>query len=290
VKFRFIRAEKATHDVSVLCSVLGVSRQGYYAWLRRKPCQHKLTDELLRPSIHRAFAESGARYGAPRVQRALAAQGRSTSRKRVARLMRQEGLVGRHRRRRFVCTTDSRHGFAVAPDLVQRNFAPDGPNRVWATDITYIPTDKGWLYLAVVLDLFSRKVVGWSMQPYLDRRLVLAALDMAIDARRPAPGTLIHHSDRGVQYACEEYRRALADAEIAASMSRKGNCWDNAVVESFFSTLKQELVYRTTFADHNAARIALMRYIETFYNRQRLHSSLGYLSPAEYERRATALN
>jgi putative transposase len=289
VRFAFIRAEKAKHDVSVLCEVLQVSRQGYYAWLDRKPCQRRLTDEVLRRSIHRAFAESGARYGAPRVQQALQADGQATSRKRVARLMRQEGLVARHRRR-FIHTTDSRHGFSVAPNLVNRDFTPDGPNRVWATDITYIPTKKGWFYLAVVLDMFSRKVVGWSMQPYLDRRLVLAALFMAIEARRPAPGTLVHHSDRGVQYACDDYRRALADAEIAVSMSRKGNCWDNAVVESFFSTLKQELVYRTTFADHEAARTALFHYIETFYNRRRLHSSLGYLSPVEYERRATASN
>jgi len=289
VRFAFIRAEKAKHDVSLLCEVLQVSRQGYYAWLGRKPCQRRLTDEALRRSIHRAFAESGARYGAPRVQQALQAQGQATSRKRVARLMRQEGLVARHRRR-FIHTTDSRHGFAVAPNVVNRDFTPDGPNRVWATDITYIPTKKGWFYLAVVLDLFSRKVVGWSMQPYLDRRLVLAALFMAIDARRPTPGTLLHHSDRGVQYACDDYRQALADAEIAVSMSRKANCWDNAVVESFFSTLKQELVYRTTFADHDAARAALFHYIETFYNRRRLHSSLGYLSPVEYERRAAAVN
>jgi putative transposase len=289
VRFAFIRAEKAKHDVSLLCEVLQVSRQGYYAWRDRKPCQRKLIDEVLRRSIHRTFAESGARYGAPRVEQALRAQGQATSRKRVARLMRQEGLVAR-RHRRFVHTTNSRHGFAVAPNLVNRDFTPDGPNRIWATDITYIPTKKGWFYLAVVLDLFSRKVVGWSMQPYLDRRLVLAALFMAIDARRPAPGTLLHHSDRGVQYACDDYRQALADAEIAVSMSRKGDCWDNAVVESFFSTLKQELVYRTTFADHDAARAALFNYIETFYNRRRLHSSLGYLSPVEYERRAAAVN
>jgi transposase InsO family protein len=204
--------------------------------------------------------------------------------------MREEGLVARRRRRRFLCTTDSRHGFAIAPNVVDRNFSPDGPNRVWATDITYVPTKKGWLYLAVVLDLYSRKVVGWSMQPYLDRRLVLAALQMAIDARRPAPGALVHHSDRGVQYACDDYRRALQDAEIAPSMSRKANCWDNAVVESFFSTLKQELVYRTTFADLDAARAAIFEYIESFYNRRRLHSSLGYLSPVEYEKRTTDLN
>ena len=289
MRFEFIRAEKANHDVALLCRTLDVSRQGFYSWLGRKPCQRKLTDEVLRRSIRREFADSGARYGSPRVHKALGAQGQSTSRKRVARLMRQDGLIARHRRR-FIHTTDSRHGFAVAPNLVNRDFAPDGPNRVWATDITYIRTMRGWFYLAVVLDLFSRKVVGWSMQPYMDRRLVLAALDMAIEARRPAPGTLVHHSDRGVQYACDEYRRALADAEISPSMSRKGNCWDNAPVESFFSTLKHELVYRTSFASHDAARAALFQYIEGFYNRRRLHSSLGYLSPVEYERRAAALN
>ena len=289
MRFQFIRVEKAKHDVALLCRTLEVSRQGFYAWLGRKPCQRKLTDEMLRRSIRREFADSGARYGAPRVQKALDAQGQCTSRKRVARLMRQEGLIARHRRR-FIHTTDSRHGFAVAPNLVNRNFAPDGPNRVWATDITYIRTMRGWFYLAVVLDLFSRKVVGWSMQPYMDRRLVLAALDMAIESRRPAPGTLMHHSDRGVQYACHEYRQALADAEIAVSMSRKGNCWDNAPVESFFSTLKHELVYRTSFASHDAARAALFQYIEGFYNRRRLHSSLGYLSPVEYERRAATPN
>ena len=289
MRFQFIRVEKAKHDVALLCRTLEVSRQGFYAWLGRKPCQRKLTDEMLRRSIRREFADSGARYGAPRVQKALDAQGQSTSRKRVARLMRQDGLIARHRRR-FIHTTDSRHGFAVAPNLVNRNFAPDGPNRVWATDITYIRTMRGWFYLAVVLDLFSRKVVGWSMQPYMDRRLVLAALDMAIESRRPAPGTLMHHSDRGVQYACHEYRQALADAEIAVSMSRKGNCWDNAPVESFFSTLKHELVYRTSFASHDAARAALFQYIEGFYNRRRLHSSLGYLSPVEYERRAATPN
>jgi transposase InsO family protein len=289
VRFTFIRAERAKHDVAILCEVLQVSRQGYYAWLGRKPCRRRCRDEELRRSIHQTFADSDATYGAPRVHRALAADGEVTSRKRVARLMRQEGLVVQ-RRRRFVCTTDSRHGFRIAPNLVARNFNPDEPNQIWATDITYIPTQKGWLYLAVVLDLFSRKVVGWSMQPYQDRRLTLAALDMAIAARSPAPGTLMHHSDRGVQYACDDYRRALADAEIAASMSRTGDCWDNAVVESFFSTLKRELVYRTTFANHDAARSALFQYIEGFYNRRRLHSSLGYLSPEEYERRRAAIN
>jgi putative transposase len=289
VRFSFVQAQEAKHDVTLLCQVLEVSRQGYYAWLRRKPCRRRHRDEALRQHIHQAFADSGARYGAPRVHRALAANGETTSRKRVARIMRQEGLVAR-RRRRFVCTTDSRHGFRIAPNLVARDFEPAEPNRVWATDITYIATQTGWLYLAVVLDLFSRKVIGWSMQPYQDRRLTLAALQMAIDARRPAAGTVVHHSDRGVQYACDEYRNALIDAEITPSMSRTADCWDNAVVESFFSTLKLELVYRTTFANHDAARAALFQYIECFYNRRRLHSSLGYVSPEEYERRLPAPN
>jgi transposase InsO family protein len=284
VRFSFIQAEKANHDVSLLCEVLQVSRQGYYAWVHRKPCRRQLRDEELRKHIHHAFADSGATYGAPRVREALAIDGEATSCKRVARIMRQEGLRVRPRRR-FVCTTNSRHDFRIAPNLLARNFEPAGPNQVWATDITYIWTQTGWLYLAVVLDLFSRKVVGWSMQPYQDRRLTLAALDMAINARRPAPGTLMHHSDRGVQYACDDYRDALVNAEITPSMSRKGDCWDNAVVESFFSSLKHELVYRTTFSTHDAARSALFHYIESFYNRRRLHSSLGYLSPEEYERR-----
>ena len=284
MRFGLIKAEKANHDVALLCRVLEVSRQGFYAWLRRKPCQRKRQDEGLGQSIRSSFTGSEGRYGAPRVQKELRAQGIATSRKRVARLMKQHGLVARPRRRRFVRTTDSNHGFRIAPNRLARDFRPAGPNQAWATDITYVPTKQGWLYLAVVLDLFSRKVVGWAMQPYLDRRLVLAAIRMAIEARRPAPG-LVHHSDRGVQYACEEYQRVLVDAEILPSMSRKADCWDNAVVESFFSTLKQELVYRRAFATHGEARSAIFEYIEGFYNRRRIHSTLGYLSPVEYERR-----
>jgi putative transposase len=283
VRFGFIQAEKANHPVSMLCRVLNVSRQGFYAWLGRKPCERQVRDSVLAHDVRRVFEASKGRYGAPRVYRDLRLQGQSTSRKRIARLMRQHGLVARPKRRRFVCTTDSRHGFRVAPNLLGRSFETGAPNQVWATDITYIATDQGWLYLAVVLDLFSRKVVGWSMEPYLDRRLALAALQMAIQTRKPAPG-LIHHSDRGVQYACDEYQRQLADAEIASSMSGKANCWDNAVVESFFSTLKQELVYRTAFRSHADARSAIFEYVEGFYNRRRLHSSLSYQSPEQYER------
>jgi transposase InsO family protein len=285
VRFSFIKAEKANHRVTLLCRVLEVSRQGFYAWLNRKPCRRQERDEVLARSIRKAFDDSKGRYGSPRVYQDLRDQGVATSRKRVARIMRQHGQVARPPRRRFVRTTDSRHGYGISPDRVQRDFRPDGPNQVWATDITYISTGSGWLYLAVVLDLFSRRVVGWSMQPHMDRRLVLAALEMAIESRRPSPG-LIHHSDRGVQYACDDYRQALTDAEIVASMSRKANCWDNAVVESFFSTLKNELVYRRRFTSHDDARIAMFEYIERFYNRTRRHSTLGYLSPMQYESRA----
>ncbi len=289
MRFAFIKAEKANHCVTLLCDVLHVTRQGYYAWASRTPGQRKQEDEQLKREIQQAFTASEDTYGSPRIQRALAANGRSAGRKRIARLMRDCGLVGRPRRRRYICTTDSRHGFGVAPNRLGRQFNADAPDQVWATDITYIPTLKGWLYLAVVIDLFSRKVVGWSMQQYIDRRLALNALAMALKTRRPGPG-LLHHSDRGVQYACDEYQRLLHGAQIVASMSRKGDCWDNAVVESFFSTLKQELIYRCKFADHDAARAAIFRYIEGFYNRRRLHSTLGYLSPEEYERRAATAN
>jgi putative transposase len=289
VRFAFIKAEKARHKVHLLCEVLEVSRQGFYAWLRRPASKRQQTDMRLTKQIQRLFAESDHTYGAPRIYEALVTEGEATSRKRVQRLMRSAGLVGRPPRRRFVRTTDSQHGFSVAPNLLDRDFQPDAPDRVWATDITYIPTGKGWLYLAVVLDLFSRMVVGWSMGPYLDRRLVLDALAMGLAARRPGPG-LLHHSDRGVQYACDEYQRLLRGEDMVVSMSRKGNCWDNAVVESFFSTLKLELVYRRKFADHDSARTAIFSYIEGFYNRRRMHSTLGYLSPVEYERRKASVN
>ena len=284
MRFAFIQAEKANHRVAVMCRVLKVSRQGFYAWLHRKPSRHHEQDEALNRTIQKAFDGSKGRYGSPRVHHELRSEGTRTSRKRVARLMRQHGMVARPRRPRFVRTTDSRHGYGIAPNRLEREFSPEAPNRVWATDITYIPTRRGWLYLAVVLDLFSRKVVGWSMQPYMDRRLVLAALEMGLTTRRPAPG-LLHHSDRGVQYACDDYQRLLSDAEMVPSMSRTADCWDNAVVESFFSTLKQELVYRRDFSTHDEARAAIFEYIEGFYNRTRRHSTLGYLSPMEYERK-----
>lgn len=281
MRFGFIRAEKANHAVATLCRVLQVSRQGFYAWAGRPPCKRQRTDAALTRTIRKVFEKHRHRYGSPRVHLELRDAGVMTSRKRVARVMRQNKLVARCRRR-FVSTTDSRHQYVAAPNLLARNFAPTAQDRVWAADITYVPTRAGWLYLAVVLDLYSRRVVGWSMQPYIDRRLVLAALAMAIAARKPAPG-LVHHSDRGVQYACDDYRQALAAVGAASSMSRTGNCWDNAPVESFFSSLKRELFEEIDFATRDQARAALFEYIEVYYNRQRRHSTLGYRSPLEYE-------
>lgn len=281
MRFGFIRAEKANHTVAALCRVLQVSRQGFYAWLVRSPCKRQQIDAKLTRTIRKVFEKHRRRYGSPRVHMELRDAGVLTSRKRVARVMRQNKLVARCRRR-FVCTTNSAHQYAAAPNLLARNFTPTAPDRVWAADITYVPTRAGWLYLAVILDLYSRRVVGWSMQPFIDRRLVLGALGMAIEARKPAPG-LVHHSDRGVQYACDDYRQALAALGAAPSMSRTGDCWDNAPVESFFSSLKRELFDETDFATRDEARAALFEYVEVYYNRQRRHSTLGYRSPMEYE-------
>jgi putative transposase len=282
VKFDFIHAKKACYPVAVLCEQLGVSRSGYYAWAQRAESPRSQSDRDLSLEVAAVHQESRGRYGSPRVHAELRARGRHVARKRVARLMRQQGLVAR-RRRRFVRTTDSAHRQPVADNLLARQFSPGQPNCTWATDITYVATKQGWLYLAVVLDLFSRQVVGWAMGPTIDRQLVLGALDMALKSRKPPRG-LLHHSDRGSQYASADSQRALEQRGIRCSMSRKGNCWDNAVVESFFSSLKMELVHETTFATREQASAALFEYIEVFYNRKRRHSSLGYLSPVEYER------
>lgn len=282
MKFAFIDAKKALYPIAVLCRHLGVSRSGYYAWATRPECERKRRDRSLHLEVAAVHQESRGTYGAPRVHAELKARGQRVARKRVARLMRQAGLRGRARRR-FVRTTDSAHHHPVAPNTLERNFHPGQPHRTWVGDITYVWTDEGWLYLAVLLDLFSRKVVGWAMGERIDRGLVLSALDMAL-LGRPAPQ--LHHSDRGSQYASEDYRRLLEERGIGCSMSRKGNCWDNAVAESFFSTLKLELVYVTRFKTREAAKHSLFEYIEVFYNRKRRHSALGYVSPVEYERMA----
>jgi putative transposase len=280
-KYQFVATHASEYPVTLLCRVLELARSGYYAW--RKQCQsaHAQRDQQLTAQIQTIFTDSRRTYGSPRVHAELQAQGVRCARKRVARLMRRAQLCARARCRN-VRTTDSRHAEPVAPNLLSRSFQADAPNRVWVADITYLPTREGWLYLAVVLDLFARRVVGWSMQPSLDRGLVLAALDHALHRRHPPPG-LLHHSDRGSQYASADYQALMTQAQMRSSMSRKGNCWDNAAMESFFATLKAELPL-SVFPSRAAARSAVFDYIERFYNRVRLHSTLGYRSPIAYER------
>ena len=272
------------YDVRLMGEVLDVSPSGFYAWRKRPPSERAIADERLLLNIRIAHAKSDGDYGAPRVQRELNDEDIHVGTKRVARLMRRDGLRGRAPRRRRPRTTDSAHAHPIAPNLLARAFDVNGValNRVWVSDITYVPTQEGWLYLATVLDLASRRCVGWAMRETLEPELAVSALEMAITTRRPAPG-LIHHSDRGCQYACADYRAVLEQHGMIASMSRKGNCWDNAVAESFFATLELELIMKHRWATRDDARRAIFRYIETWYNRERRHSTLDYVSPAQYE-------
>ena len=280
VKFAFIDAEKATWPVAWMCRKLGVSRSGFYAFQGRRESPRAVEDSKLRTLVAAAHRAGRRTYGSPRIQRELRdVHGIRIGRNRVIRLMRSEGLRGVSRRRR-VRTTDSRHSFPIAPNRLMRDFTADGPNQRWAGDITYLRTDDGWLYLAVILDLYSRYVVGWAISHTIDRHLALAALNMANEQRRPAAG-LLHHSDQGCQYASEDYQIALGAEGFICSMSRRGDCYDNAVVESFFGTLKSEL--GDSFRTSEDAGRALFDYIEVFYNRARRHSSLGYVSPAQHE-------
>ena len=281
MRFAFIRAEKALLPTAKLCRALGVSRSGYYAWTRRPPSSRSLVDAKLVPVIRACHARSRATYGSPRIHQDLRALDHRVSRKRVARLMRREGLCARPPRR-YRVTTESGHKLPVAPNVVARNFNATGPNRVWVTDMTYVWTWEGWLFLAVIVDVFSRRVVGWSAADHLRTELPLEALGMALGLRRPEHG-LVHHSDRGCQYASELYRAELAARGIVCSMSRVGDCWDNAVAESFFATLKAELIHRRPWPTKHEARLAIHDYIGGFYNPHRRHSSLGYLSPMDYE-------
>ena len=285
MRFAFIQAEKAQYPVATLCRVLDVSRSGLYAFSRRRESRRSRQNRLLLFQIRDAHHESRRTYGSPRVHAELRDCGVRVGRNRIARLMRLDGLKARHRRR-FVLTTRNDPNLPVAPNVLQRNFSPAAPNRAWAADITYIRTLEGWLYLAVVLDLYSRRVVGWATSARIDRDLVLAALAMAVERRAPTKG-LVHHSDQGCQYASWNYQRTMRTLGIVCSMSRRGNCWDNAVVESFFSTLKTECVYRTSFATRQQARSALFDYVETFYNPKRRHSALGYVSPMQFEQRSS---
>lgn len=284
MRYAVITRHRGEFEVRLMCRVLEVSPSGYYASLKRPPSWHALIDEILMARVRIIHEESNETYGAPRVHRELQAEGLPASPKRVARLMREEGLVARPRKRPRVSTTDSNHDHPIAPNLLAREFDVTGVgiNRVWVSDITYIPTREGVLYLATVLDLGSRRCVGWAMRDTLEVELALSALRMAQAARAPAAG-LIHHSDRGSQYTSGDYRAELAAHSMLASMSGKGDCYDNAVAESFFSTLEFELLMKNDWHTREDARRAIFRYIEIWYNRRRRHSTLGYISPAEYE-------
>jgi putative transposase len=281
--FRFVEREKAAHPVRTMCRLLGVSASGYWAWRRRHPAPRSLGDAELLDRIREAHTVSRATYGAPRIHAELRAAGVRCGRKRVARLMRLAGLAGVHRRR-FVRTTVRDEDARPAPDLVERRFARHAPDRLWVADITYLPTRAGFLYLAAILDVWSRLVVGWSMAGHARATLVSAALAMAVAGRQPRPG-LVHHSDHGTQYTSLAFGRRLAAAGIAPSMGSRGDAYDNALAESFFASLETELIDRSDWHTREEAYVAVVDYIEAFYNRQRRHSSLGYLSPAEFERR-----
>ena len=285
MKCALIARYRAEYPVRLMCRVLAVAPSTYYALRKpRAATTRAIADDCLMAHVRLVYRAYRGRYGAPRIHHELRDQDVRVGRKRVARLMQEDGLVARPPRRR-VRTTDSRHSYAVAPNVLERAFDVNGIrlNQVWVSDLTYLRTRAGWLYLAVVLDLASRRVIGWATGPSLEAELTVRALRHAVAARRPAPG-LIHHSDRGVQYACTDYQAALAAEGIVPSMSRKGDCWDNAVAESFFATLQKELLTFEDWQTHREARQALFRFIEFWYNRVRRHSTLGYRSPLAYER------
>jgi len=285
VKYACIHRHVGEFRVRLMCRVLSVSPSGFYAWRQRPPSARAQRDHYLTVHIRAAHERSRRTYGAPRIHQDLQEAGEAVGKNRVARLMREDGLVARPKRR-FVVTTDSNHSHPIAPNRLDRHFDLNGIgriNRVWVSDITYLPTREGFLYLAIVLDLASRRVVGWSMRETLEAELALAALRMAID-RRGAPAGLLHHSDQGVQYTCEVYQQLLTAHGMTASMSKRGDCWDNAVAESFFSTLEWELVAQADWKTRDEARRAVFDYIETWYNVHRRHSTLGYRSPIAYEK------
>jgi transposase InsO family protein len=281
MKFAFIAEQRVAFPIAVLCRVLAVSTSGFYAWSVRLASTRAKRDVELDARVRAAYAASKGRYGSPRVHEELRAKGQHVGRKRVARLMKKAGLAAR-RRRRYQTTTDSKHAFPIAPNVLERDFTATGPNQAWVTDITFLWTQEGWLYLAVILDLFSRRVVGWATSANVDRHLALAALTNALRTRRPSEG-LVHHSDRGSTYASTDYQRALEALGITCSMSRKGDCWDNAVAESFFASLKREVEELDHLESRAQANVILDEYIDGFYNLQRRHSTIGYKSPVEFE-------
>lgn len=281
MRYKFIAAHEGEHGVRRMCQVLEVATSGYYAWRHRPESRRRQANRRLLESIQAIHRESRESYGSLRVHAALQRQGVACGRHRVARLMRSDGLAGRKVHKRQPHTTQRDRRAIPAPNLLQQDFSAPAPDHKWVSDITYIPTAEGWLFLAAVLDLYSRRVVGWAMDERMQASLPQAAWNMAVLQRRPAPG-LLHHSDQGSQYTSEPYQHSLADWHCQISMSRVGNCYDNAVMESFFSTLKSECV-RGAFATRAQARTAIFQWIEAWYNPRRLHSSLGYLSPVEFE-------
>ena len=283
MKFSFIKGHCKIWPVAAICRVLKVSRSGFYAWSRRRPSARQVRQEQWLDKIRKAHEENRELYGSPRVHRALLIDGVIVCRNTVARLMRLAKIRAKARRRYVPRTTDSRHSKPVAENVLDRDFSAAAPDRKWLADITYVPTDQGWLYLAGVLDAFSRKLIGWAMADHMKVGLVGDALKMALEHRQPDGDKLLHHSDRGVQYASDDYQQILASEGITVSMSGRGDCYDNAMMESFWATLKAELIHQQQYPTHEAARRSIFEYIEVFYNRKRLHSSLGYASPESFE-------
>jgi transposase InsO family protein len=286
VTYRFIDEHKNQWPVRWLCETLEVSSAGYYAWRQRPRSRQQQRRDALLVEVRAIHAQFKARYGSPRIHAELVARGHACCVNTVAKLMQQAAIAAKMARKFRLSTTDSDHNLPVADNLLDRQFNPDAANEAWVADITYVPTGEGWLYLAAVEDLFSRRVVGWALADHQESRLVVDALAMAVQRRLPEEG-LLAHSDRGSQYASEHYQRLLAKHGITCSMSRKAACWDNAPMESFFASLKKELVHGADFATRREARSAVVEYIEVFYNKQRRHSALGYVSPVEYEQSAT---
>lgn len=282
MKFTFIASKEVAFPVLVMCKVMGVTRSGFYAWKKRPKSVRARADDQLAAEIAAAYEKSRKRYGSPRIHRALRKKGIRVGAKRIARLMREGGIVARQKRR-FRRTTDSKHSNPIAPNILARDFEPAAPNQSWAGDVTYVATGEGWSYLAVLLDLFSRRVVGWAMSTTNDTALALAALNGAVGTRHDMPAGLVHHTDRGSPYASEAYREALAAHGMTQSMSRTGDCWDNSLAESFFATLRAELVDHEVYATARVAERSIGDYIENFYNVERLHSHLDYVSPIEFE-------
>ncbi len=281
MKFRLIDAEKVRLPIARMCALLGVSVSGYHAWRRRGPSRRQLDDMVFLAYIRTHFARSNGTYGSPRMHAELREEGLTIGRHRVARLMRDNGLRP-NQKRRFKKTTDSHHSGPIAPNILDQDFAARGPDQKWGVDISYVWTAEGWLYLAIVLDLFSRRIIGWAVSDRLKKDLALTALQRAIALRDP-PAGVIHHSDRGSQYCSDDYRKLLRQHGFVSSMSGKGNCYDNAIVETVFKTLKSELVWRTVFQSRRQATQQIGRYIDGFYNPRRRHSALGYKSPCRFE-------